>query len=64
MRLETTLNRLYVNVYSAASRRVEKVASPDNGLQEKPRCWQKRTKQPVVDTKAKPDKKGLVDILI
>tara|TARA_R110001632_G_scaffold17166_1_gene54691 strand:- start:1342 stop:1569 length:228 start_codon:yes stop_codon:yes gene_type:complete len=35
------------------SRRVEKVASRGNGQQEKRRCWQKNTKQPVVDTNNK-----------
>jgi hypothetical protein len=64
MRLETTLSQLYVNAYLTKSRRVEKVASRGNGQQEKPRCWQRRTKQPVADTKAKPIKKGLVDISI
>jgi hypothetical protein len=64
MRLETTLSQLYVNAYLTKSRRVEKVASRGNGQQEKHRCWQKHTKQPVADTKAKPFKKRLVDILI
>jgi hypothetical protein len=32
-----------------------------SGQQEKRRCWQKNTKQPVADTKAKPNK---VDISI
>ena len=40
MRLETTLNRLYINAYLTASRRVEKVNNQANGQQEK----QKNTK--------------------
>ena len=51
MRLETTLNHLYVNAYLTKSRRVEKVVNRVNGQQEKRRCWQKNTKQQEVDTK-------------
>jgi hypothetical protein len=64
MRLETILTQLYVNAYLTKSRRVEKVVNRVNDQQEKRRCWQKRTKQPVEDTKAKPNKKGLVDISV
>jgi|TARA_R110000787_G_C13166626_1_gene420255 hypothetical protein len=57
MRLETILTQLYVNAYLTKSRRVEKVINRVKDQQD-------NTKHQVRDTKAKPSKKGLVDISI
>ena len=56
MRLENTLNQLYVAAYLTKPRRVEKVISRGNSQQERPPRWQKRTKPLVKDTEANAQK--------
>jgi len=57
MRIDTEINRLYINAYLKSSRRVEKVNNQGNGQQQK----QKNTKlRPESDTEADSHK---VDII-
>lgn len=55
MRLETALNRLYINAYLTASRRVEKVNNQGNGQQEKQKNIKPRSKADTEDNSHKVD---------
>ena len=50
MSLGIILSQPCVNAYLKRLKPVQKVASPDNGQQEKPKCLPKHTKQQVEDT--------------
>ena len=49
MSLGIILNQPCVNAYLKRLKPVQRVASPDNGQQEKHRCWRKLTKPQVED---------------
>ena len=50
MSLGIILSQPCVNAYLKRLKPVQRVVSPDNGQQEKHRCWQKPIKQQVEDT--------------